>query len=318
MNIRDRKALKAAAAQALQQSTYDPKKLALIHTGAAALFLLVALLADMFLRSRLDSYGGLDGLETRTVLETVRSLLQMSGDLVLPFWTVGFLHSMLRISRGQEAGILSLTEGFRRFGPVLRLNLLQGVLYMGVALFCLYPSTALFMLTPLSGPMEEYLLESGLDLFGNVVMDEALINGMMEHIVPLLVIYFSLFAAVAIPLFYRLRVAEFVVMDVPGTGALAALRISAMLMRRNRMAFFKLDLSFWWFYLLDGLITLICYGDVLLQSANMALPLSAEWAAVAVYAVYLCVQVLFYWQFRCRVDATYAVAYDVLRAAEGN
>ena len=316
MDIRNRRALKQTANARLAEAAYDPKMLALIHTGISLGAGLIVALVNYYLSHQIDSAGGLSGMGTRSVLETVQTTLQYVLTFVLPFWEIGFVYAALRMARGQRADFDSLLEGFRQFRPVLRLKLLQIALYLGVGIICMYAGSFLFMLTPASVKMMESFLpimESG----GSIEQMEAAmaaipLEELMQMMAPFLVIFGILFAAVAIFLFYRFRMAEFIVMDQPKTGPWRALRQSSRMTRRKRMDLLKLDLSFWWFYLLLAVSAAVSYGDLLLPWMGISLPISEDLAWIVFYLLGMVVQLVVFWYAFSYVQTTYATAYDVL------
>jgi hypothetical protein len=83
--------------------------------------------------------------------------------------------------------------------------------------------------------------------------------------------------------------------------------------RGNRIALLRLDLSFWWFYLLDGMITALWFGSSLLPLLGITLPWSAEVNLFVFYGLYMICQLGLYLGFRNRVEVTYAHAYSALR-----
>lgn len=317
MTIEDRSALRQNAAARLGQAAYNPYLLALIHTAAALALSLVMAVLDLLLDDRIGTTGGLSGLGMRSVLETVRTVLQYANAIALPFWEFGFLFAAIRMARGEEARPASLLEGFRRFGPVLRLQLLRSFLFMGVAMICVYVAAFLYSVTPLATPLMELmepLLQEGQTVEQmQLAMAEMPLETLQQAVWPMLVMAGVLCAVALIPMFYRLRLADWTVMDQPGTGALAAMLTSNRAMRRNCVKWFRLDLSFWWYYALLGVAALVTYGDQLLSAVGMELPMSAEVAWLVFYALGLVVQLLVYWLCRSRVETTYALAYDILR-----
>lgn len=292
------------------------KKLALIHTAVALGVSLLITLLHYYLSNQIGNTGGLSGLGARTVLETVQMVLQYASNLILPFWEIGFLFAALQMVRGQKAEVHSLLEGFRRFGPVLRLYLIQGILFMGVGMACAYAGALVFSMSPLALPLMEKLMpmvESGADI--TQVQNDLLsmpIDELMQYFWPFLVIAAILFCVLAVLLLYRFKLAEFFVMDRKGTGALAALMLSSRTTKGHRMKLFRLDLSFWWFYLLVGLSAVVMNGDVLLQYMAVDLPVAGETLWLICYLVGLLLQLVIYWQFYGHVMATYATAYETL------
>jgi hypothetical protein len=76
---------------------------------------------------------------------------------------------------------------------------------------------------------------------------------------------------------------------------------------------FRLDLSFWWYYLLHALLVAICYGDQLLPVLGIQLPWSKNVGFFLFYVVSLLCQLALYVAARNKVEATYVLAYDALR-----
>lgn len=320
MTIDDRNAIHRTAADRLAQAAYPPKKLTLIYAAAALGVSLISVVLDWILTDQVGATGGLSGMNLRSVLETARTVLQYAGSVALIFWEFGLLYSAIRMARAETAGPASLLEGFRRFGPVLRLQLLQGFLYMGVMTVCIYAGTFIYTLSPLATPMLQIL--EPLMAQGQSIeqVQEALLQisteTLMQAVWPMLVICGILCAIVLIPMFYRMRLAAWYVMDEPGTGALMAMVRSSRSMRRNRWRLFRLDLSFWWYYALLGVSAVVVYGDLLLSMAGISLPMSADIAWMVFYLLGLLVQLVVYWQACGRVQTAYAVAYDILRQEE--
>ena len=316
MDILNRRALKTAAAEKLGQAEYDPKKLALLHTAIALGAAFLIALIDYYLSHQIEETGGLSGMGMRSILGTVQTTLQYVLNLALPFWEMGFVYAALQMARGERADFSALPEGFRRFGAVLRLRLLEGALYMAAVIVCTYVGSFVFMATPYALPMLE-LVEPFAESGSIEEIEEAIAaiptEELLRMAVPFLVIFGVLILVVAAFLFYRFRMASFVVMDNPKSGALLALVASRRMTRRKRWALVKLDLSFWWFYLLVLLAAVVSYGDILLDYLGVPLPFSSDAAWFIFYLLGMLVQLAVYWYGYSFVQTTYATAYDVLR-----
>lgn len=309
MDIRNRRSLKTAARSALSQAAYDPRKLALIHTGAALALSLILTIINFILTRQIDTTGGLAGMGTRSVLSTVQAMLTLGSAAAMPFWEIGFLTAAIAMARKSAFGPDTLLSGFRRFWPVLRLQLLRVALYVILGIVCVQLSSFIFIMTPLSDPLmkaTEPLLAEGF------VLDEAMLESLAPHITPAYVVFILVFCAVAIPLLYRFRMAEFVMMDKQ-VGALRALGGSHQMMRCNRLSLFKLDLSFWWFYALQLVSAALCYGDVILAALGIPLPVSADVAFFGFLILHIICQLGLAWWAQSYVQTTYACAYEALR-----
>ena len=99
MELFDRRAAKEAAGHSLSNASGDPKRLVLIHTGAALLLAIALTVIDYLLEQKIGTTGGLSGIGTRSILTTAQSILRYVQILVLPIWNCGYLFACLQISR---------------------------------------------------------------------------------------------------------------------------------------------------------------------------------------------------------------------------
>lgn len=311
MVFRDRLSLKETARQRLETSAVDPKKLMLIYVGVSALAMLLVTGLNFLLTQQIAGTGGLGGLGARAALETAMEVLQTAANLLLPFWTMGYLYCVLKIVRGQSFALTDLLAGFRNFWPVLRLHILYSVQFFVLAFLCLYPCILVYSLTPLSAPLME-LLEPVAQGGTEAMLDDATMTAATMAMIPLFVLYGAAFLLVAAPRFYNYRMAFYALMDDPQAGARMALGRSTLMMRGRRLDLLKLDMSFWWFYVLDGLTVALCYGDLILSMMGISLPVSADVSYFLFYVLYLAAQLGLYVWARNGVECTYAAGYDAL------
>lgn len=301
-------ALRTAAIGSLDR-TDRPGRVILIHTGAILLISLLLTAADFLLNRQISTTGGLSGMGTRSILTTIQSLLRLTQAVVLPFWQIGYTYYTLKVAQGQKAGISDLTEGFRRFGPVLRLKMLMGGMAVLLIFVSAYAGSMIFMLTPWAAPMMQKMEVLMVTTMDEQALMDAIVAMAEDVTVPVMVIFSLCFLAGGIFLFFRFRLAELWLMDHPQGGALAALRESRQLMRGNWKAMFQIDLSFWWFYLLELLVTVLCYGDVVLGAMGVEMTTNAFGSYILFFVLYLCAQLALYWWKRNEVAVTYAHAY---------
>lgn len=313
MNIRDRKFLKQTAASRLSEASFDPRLLILIHTGVSIGATFLVTLINYILQQQINGTGGLSGIGLRSILATAQSALQLACMVLLPFWEMGMLYAAMGIARKRPVGPADLPAGFRRFGPVLRLTLLRAILIFAVLMLSINVGTGIFVATPLSNQMLgilQPLLEGG---SAPVSIDEATMAALIHSAILLLPIILALFLLLSVPLLYRLRMAEYLIMEDKKAGALSALSTSWAMTRGRAMALFRLDLSFWWFYALQAGAILLSYGDVIAKPLGITLPISSELAVLVFYLLYGAAMLALYWRFGSYVQTTYAVAYDTLR-----
>ena len=86
MDIHDRRGLKAEAAERLASASYDPKKLILIHSGVQVALALLLALVQYLLDRKIGDTGGLGGMGTRSVLETIQAVLTIAQMTAAVFW----------------------------------------------------------------------------------------------------------------------------------------------------------------------------------------------------------------------------------------
>ena len=312
MDPHDRRALKAAARASLAAAPYDPRKLIMLHTGVTVAVSLIGTVLNFILTRQIDSTGGLGGMGLRSILSTTQSVLQLFVAVLLPFWDAGYYYAGMKMAREEEAAPDTLLQGFRRFLPLLRVKLMQGLIMIGVALGCFFVGYYIFMLTPLSDPL--YAILETLDLGSAITQTELVLNddtllAMTYAYIPMMLIFLGLFAIVGILISYRFRMATYLILDHPQMRGMETLRISSYQLRGHLTALFKLDLSFLWFFALQALCAVLAYGDYLLILLNVPLPVSAEVAYFAFLLLSLACQAgLFIWA-RNRVEVTYAKFY---------
>ena len=295
----------------------DQKKIVFIHTLIGVGFMALLTVADYILMLQVNKTTGLSGMGTRAILETVRTVLQYVGMLLLPFWELGFAFAALGMARGQRITTYDLKEGFRRFWPSLRMMLLRLVLCLAAGLAAAQASLITFLYTPLSDKLTELVApfsEQGADV--RAIFEQIPFGQIQSAVMPALILFGVLFIGILIPVLYRIRFAEFAIMDTPGTGAFAALLSSNRRMKRNCFKLFRVDLQFWWYYALEVLVTVLCYGNIILDLAGVALPLSDDGRFFLFYGLYALCQIVLHSLFRGRVQTTYAAIYEDLKIKE--
>lgn len=306
--------LRQTAAERLQQSAYNPKRFVLLHTAVAIGCFLLTTLANYLFSLQIADTGGLSGMELRSVLATAQSVLELAVTVGLPFWNIALYFAALRWAKGQSAEPADLLQGFRRFRSVLGLQLLRGILFIALGIPLSYIAAAIFMLTPFSAPLWEKfapMMDQGITPEQlEVLVTPEFTAATMQAMVPLLIIFVIVYLAVAIPLFYRLRFSDFAVMEDLTCGK--AVLKSIAVTRKNCLQIFKLDLSFWWYYLLLALSILISNGDRLLSAMGISLPLSADASYFVFYLLGFMCQGVLLWQCEARRLTTYCLAYHSL------
>lgn len=316
MDIRNRRAIRARASEALAANPGDPSLTVLVYAAIMAGSALLVTALTTVLDNQIAGTGGLSNLGTRSILSAIRRFLPLVQSIVLLGLEFGYRGATVRMARRQAVAPRTLLMGFPRFAALLRSLLLRGLLYSLLAMGCMYASTFVFMLSPLSGDLFallEPMLTDPEALYNALYTDAAFLEQAYRAMLPVVPIFLVLFLAVAAPFFYQYRMTAYCLLEEPRRGAMAAMRESAQMMKHNRVSMLKLDLGFWWFYLAQGLVAAVMYGDVLLSLAGVALPWSETVSFYVFYVLALVLEAVLFCLFLNRVETTYATVYETLR-----
>ncbi|MGM9601031.1 MAG: hypothetical protein ACI3W5_05525 [Faecousia sp.] len=219
---------------------------------------------------------GLSGMGPASMLQALEQSLNMIIQLLSPFWAVGLVAALFAIAHGHYASKRTLLEGFRRFFPFLRLYLLKFMLMMAVATLTCVPAMLLYSLTPWAVKLQAEVAANP-DLLENV-------ERLMKEMLPFMAIYGVVLLAVLVPLLYRLRFADYLLIS-GWKAAMAAMAASFRLTKGWVKTLFLLDLSFWWYYLGSALLLGVCYLDVVIGLFGHRLNMDAQ---AAYWVCYLC------------------------------
>ena len=308
--------LRRQAEERLEKVPYCPRKLVLIHAAVSlGVTLLSVLMSFLFSQMSLGD-GGLSGMGQQAVLETVQVTLELAITFLLPFWNIGLIRAVLHWLKGEPATPRTLLEGFRRFGTVFGIKVMTGMAFFAFAMAAINIGSTLFLLTPFSNAyttaLEAILAEAETAMTPEMLMSPEIMARLGNTMIPMLAICLVLFAVVAIPVFYRLRFVEFAAME--GGGAFMSFIESIRITRKCKWQLFKLDLSFWWFYLLQAFTVVLCYGADILGLMGVTLPLSPDLAFFLFYVLGLVGQLVLIWRCQAKISTTYGLAYEALWA----
>jgi len=318
MNLRNLREIKEVSHERLKQSP-SQQRIVLIYAGLAlGLTALVTVLSHV-LSLQIDNYGGLSNLSKRSMLSSLQSMLPFAQSVLNMCLNLGYVAAMLRISRGMYTSSQTLRLGFDRFWLLMRCSIFQGMIMAAVMFACLYFGIMIYMMSPFSDAAVEIvapLMSQVSMLDASIVIDDATYSALMGAMVPAFVICGVLMLVLGGPVFYNYRMVNYVIIDKPGIGALMALQESKKMMRGNRFALLKLDISLWWYYLATAAAMVVCYGDVLLPMLGVELPVSETAAFFGFYALYLLASFAVHYFLRNRAEVAYALAYDAVKPEE--
>lgn len=311
--------LKQQARERLEACPQE-KKIGLLYGGSLFVISVVYLLADLLISRLTPQTGGLSTIGTRSFMSALSGILPVVTSLLSMCLGFGYMGGMVRISRGQYASPNALRTGFERFWPLLRLTFFKGLIVLGFSMGAFYLATILFTLSPFSDRLIQALepVVSGGSLLseGTMELTEGVIEAVNASLLPLMAIFLVIAAVFVVPLLYRLRMTDYVLYDHPEAGALYAIRESKKMMRFHRLSIFKLDLSFWWFYLALALSYALNYAPMFLSVSGISLPVEGEALSVLCFLLSCAAEFVVIYFLRSRMEVTCALAYNRLKPKE--
>ena len=318
MNVKNTRAIRAAGLEALSVQT-NLNRIPLVYAGFSALLSLAITIISHLISLRVDQMTGLANLGTRSILTTAKTVLPIAQLIFLLGWEMGYHRCVLRIARKRYVEPMDLKNGFSKFGPVLWTKVLTFMVYLGLALASMYLSVFIFMMLPISNAFYEIvspLLDATSLLNNTIAFDEATLAAASAAMLPAILIFVVVFAIAGLPVLYSFRMIPFCLADNSRRGSVAILKESRNMMKGHKFSLFKLDLSFWWFFLLESLITVICYLDSILPMVGISLPWSDNVSYYGFYILSLAAQLALYWAYLNRVTVSRACFYEAIRPQE--
>lgn len=293
----------------------DPQKVVMVYAAITLAAALLVTVVRYLLANEISQTGGLQNIGIRSILSTADNVLPILQSVLLMCLELGYAAAMLRIARRQYASPKTLKAGVERFGPLLRSKLLEGFLYVGVCFMAFYVALGIFMISPLADRFAEIaapIVSQGSYSAEQLLQDDALVGTLMEAARPVLFIYIAVILIMGAPIFYRYRFVNYVLIDHPEFGAMIAMRASRQLMFRNILNMMKIDLSFWWYYLLQLAVSAIAYLDLILAMFGIVLPIPDIVAYFGSFLIYLVLEFAICYYLKNKIAVTYALAYDAL------
>lgn len=303
--------------QAADRLCPEFRKLTLLHTAVTMGVLFLLAILGVVLERAINSHQGLSGMAGIGMLQTVQSTLSAAVNLLLPFWEVGIVYAAMRTVRRQDAAFPVLRQGFLRFGPMLRYYLLLTLMFIGVAIACMNFLMPAMVLMPIPPSFQEMMLQMDMTVLEDPEQFYAMLSAipyseMVSYTVRILAICTLPYFAIILHLHYRFRFAPFLLLDETPSRALPALVYSNQLTRGHKWQLFKLDLSFWWYYLLQAAASAIVFLPDILTALGATLPLPADALYLLCYGVYALCSLAIAWFAGAYVQLTFATAYEQL------
>ncbi len=308
MVIQNYRDIKARAGKTLSYTPWDVKKLVLVFSLVSLCVSPLLLGVDALLSLGMKNAQGLSGLTIYSMLETVSSLLNTAWSIFGLFWTPGILYCALMLLREQDPWPKGLLRGFKKWISLVKYAILIA-LFLSAFAMVISPVVSIVSL-PFMGQFQEILAavpenEADIMAYLETIPQEQLLLATL----PMMLLMFGAMLVVLIPLSYRVRLTELILLDEEQIGVREAIRFSFKLTKGSCKQLFFMDLSFWWFYLLIAIVS------ILPMAAN--LPLFNGWnetvATLACSAVAAVLGVGVYMLGIMKVKTAEAVAYDHLR-----
>lgn len=291
------------AARQLRENGDGFAPLVLIHsatTVGVSLLLMLVSWGSQYIAPE----GGLSNMGTQMIISTVQTLLQILSMIAVPFWDAGLIFGAMRVLRGRHNTPSTLTEGFRRWGGIGSSLIIRGFVYFITSITCSFASSLVLSALPMPPSVLDEL----------TAFAEAptlpLTDGVRSFLVIYLVVYIASLCVLLIPKLYLHRQVVYRIMDDEPCNGLQAVVHSRTLMKGHRRKLFLLDLSYWWFYLLELGISVIAIGDLVLESMGISLPIGAEAAAWIFPIGALLARLVLYYLAKPKIALSYALFYQ--------
>lgn len=304
------KKLKKDASLCLTNAAYPPKKLSALFSGISLGASVMVMLANLLLDWMIENTGGLSDLGLRTVLGTVQFCLSAVVTILLPFWTMGFVSCALHLARQAPLSSKDLLDGLRRWGVILRYALAQALIFFVLCYLVCQVVGMVYLFSPAS----ENLLVAMDQISSTGEITQKLLRSLLPTLLPLYIFSGLFLLLLAVPIFYRLRLATYRILDEDRPGALQALSQSRRLMKGNCMALFLLDLSYWWYYMLSALLGILPW-----VSDWVSLPGfwgNGDWLYAGSYILYALGMFVLQYFAIAKMQTTYCLFYDKVMDAQ--
>lgn len=292
----------------MKRNLRDIRKLIFISTAVVAGFYLLLAALNVLCQQLSTGSSGLEGLKTRALLDTARLFVQELGVFLLPFWQIGVIRGAICKHRNERLDG-ALTSGFYRFGPVLGMQLLTGLALIAAMIAAIQAASVVYTMTQPGQETSTYLatyMEKTADPMAaleNIPMPE-----LLERMAPVLVVAVILGIPAVYWVWCRFRFAPYLVMDDEKIRGIPSMIRSFSLAKRQTEAFIRLDLHYWWYYLLTLLTAAVGYGDLILIALGVQINKTVLlFAALGVSSV---LRLAMAWWLQPRVELAYAAFYD--------
>ena len=301
--------IKRTAKTLLKENGRTYQRMVRIHSGLVTAIWLVLFLAA-YLLLRLSPQGGLHDLDTQALLFTLQAVLILLALFLTPFWETGASIVSLDFVRGRRNVLSDLLEGFRCLKPLSLSMLFRGIQYALVYFISGTLATMILYLAPFSAvfykDLEVLLSEPSTPLKGKMVIVAVVYGFVLACVMVFLITQ----------LLYRYRMTRYIILDNAEMSGVKATNESKRIMKKKKFAAFRLDLSFWWFYLPQALGLLLPIGALLISNFHTASSPRVKNFCWMVAGISLLLRLVVGILGKPKVAASYALFYEALSSPE--
>lgn len=293
----------------------DYKTMVAVHTAVSAGAMILLYLVDLLCNYWMSDLSGLSSMGKIAVLKTVPQVLSVALSVAQLFFTAGLWHLALQAARGESSSFSRLTAGFFRIGPLFRYNLMLAVFGFLVCMLSLNIAPILAMVIPVPRELQEMMQQVNEESIQDIsaLLEQLPLETCLPYFIGVSAVFLAVCGCAGLLLRYRFMMAGYLLMDNKGMGAMAALSISSMITKGNRNELFKLDLRFWWYYLLQFLLSLLPALPLIWELAGMPAPMATSWFTLLCYGVYSVLGIGLAFFVGARRHAAQALAYEQLK-----
>lgn len=315
------RALKERSRQTLASMQTEARRVVIVYTAVLIALAIGSSGLNLYLNSQISGTGGLGGMGLRSVLQSIQDFMSYVNFLFDPFWGAGFLLAMVHTVRGQAPQVRHLAGGFRKIFRMVGYLAFQLLLSLALITLVAQLASFVFLMTPYGAEFNALMEPVMSD--PNILTAEGLLNldlipteALVPVMIPMFVIFGLIFTPVYIWLNYHFRMALYLLMTGE-MGGTAAHLVSIRLMKGHKWQILKLDLSYWWYYLLGFAISMAAWLDVLLPLVGVELPFDPTVMFFATLILHCGLRLALNVWKKCEVDCTYVTAFeDILREAQ--
>lgn len=297
--------IKGRVSTLLKENGRTYQRLIRLHNGITTGVWLV-LFGAAYLLLNLTPDGGLSNLDNQALIFTFQAVVILLGLFLTPFWEAGASYVALDFIRDRRNLSSDLLEGFQYLKPMSLSMLFRGIQYALVYFISGSLARVVLQLAPFSSvfyaDLTVLLTEPTTPLKGKMVIVAVVYGFVLVNVMGFL----------ASQLFYRYRMTHYIILDNEETGGVKAALDSKGLMKKKKLAMFRLDLSFWWFYLPQILGLLLPIGALLISGFHAAPSARAEMICWVVAGCSLVLRLIIGVIGKPQVAAAYALFYEEL------